>query len=34
MDTFKIKPNPDIELKNPSVYPNDEVLKSLWVKSF
>ena len=34
MDTFKIKPNPDIELKNPSVYPNDGVLKSLLGKSF
>ena len=34
MDTFKIKPNPDIELKNPSVYPNDDVLKSLLGKSF
>ncbi len=34
MDTFKIKPNPDIELKNPLVYPNDGVLKSLLGKSF
>jgi hypothetical protein len=34
METSKMKSNSDIELKNPDVYPNDEILKSLLGKSF